>query len=164
MEIWDILDANRQLTGETKVRGEPLSSGEFHLVVHVWIRNKNGKFLISKRASTKPSPNLWEATGGSAVSGDDSLKTALKEVYEELGITLDSARGQLWSQFIRQYQDGGDHLDVWKFEHDIDLEDLTLQKEEVADALWAAPQQILKMFEKGEMVPSLTYMKDFFDR
>lgn len=47
MELWDLYTKDRVLTGETHVRGQPLPAGRYHLVVHVWIRNAKGQYLIS---------------------------------------------------------------------------------------------------------------------
>ena len=114
-ELWDVLDENGNKTGRLRERG-PMKKGEYHLVVNVWIMNDKGEFLISKRTPNKPFPNLWECTGGSAITGDDSLVTAIKEVKEELGITLDPKNGQLFKRDIRHFEDGsGDFVDVWLF-------------------------------------------------
>ena len=47
-EIWDIYDENRNLTGKTIKRAEyinKIKENEYHLVVHIWIKNdKNGSF------------------------------------------------------------------------------------------------------------------------
>ncbi len=45
MEIWDIYDKNRTKTNRTHLRGAPLASGDYHIVVHVWIRKKRVKFF-----------------------------------------------------------------------------------------------------------------------
>lgn len=39
MEIWDLYDKHRNLTGETMVRGEPVPQDRYHLVVHICIFN-----------------------------------------------------------------------------------------------------------------------------
>lgn len=88
-EIWDIYDENRNLTGKTIKRAEyinKIKENEYHLVVHIWIKNDNNEWLISKRTPNKHFPLLWECTGGSALAGEESLTAALREVKEELGI------------------------------------------------------------------------------
>ena len=49
IELWDILDENGNITGRLHERGKPMVEGDYHLVVHVWIMNHKGEFLISKR-------------------------------------------------------------------------------------------------------------------
>ena len=42
VELWDILDKDGRLTGRTVEKGRPLKEGEYHLIVHIWIRNSKG--------------------------------------------------------------------------------------------------------------------------
>ena len=80
MELWDLYDANRRKTGQDHVRGEVIPAGCYHLVVHVWIRNSAGQYLISQRsASRKSFPLMWETVGGSVLKGEDSLAAAVRE-------------------------------------------------------------------------------------
>jgi len=52
-EIWDVFDSKRNHKGRTHRRADPLQKGDFHLVVHVWLQNSIGEFLISQRALNK---------------------------------------------------------------------------------------------------------------
>ena len=90
MEIWDVYDADRRLTGRTMVRGERFQPGDYHLVVHICIRNSAGKMLIQRRQPFKQGfPGMWDVSvGGSAIAGDTSARAAEREVEEELGLTL----------------------------------------------------------------------------
>lgn len=53
MEIWDLYTEKRERTGTTHPRGEKIPDGFYHLVVHVWIRNSEGKYLIAQRSPNK---------------------------------------------------------------------------------------------------------------
>jgi isopentenyldiphosphate isomerase len=99
VEMWDILDTDGNKTGRLHKRGknpvEGLKEGEYFRAVHIWIKNKDGRFLISKRTPCRSlAPNLWECTGGAAIAGEDSLTAALREVKEELGLTLNPSNGE----------------------------------------------------------------------
>ena len=70
MELWDLYDKNRHFTGLDHVRGEEIPQGYYHLVVHVWIRNSRGEYLISQRSADRPTfPLMWECVGGSVLKG-----------------------------------------------------------------------------------------------
>ena len=90
MELWDVYDINRSKTGRTAVRGEKLPEGGYHLVVHVCVIGSDGRMLIQQRQPFKDGwSNLWDVTvGGSAVAGDDSRAAAMREVREEIGLTV----------------------------------------------------------------------------
>jgi isopentenyldiphosphate isomerase len=149
-EMWDVLDENGNTTGRLCERG-PMNQGEYHLIVHVWIINGKNEFLISKRTPNKqPYPNMWECTGGSAVAGDDSITTAIKEVQEELGITLEPENGQLFKSYTRTFKNGsGDFNDIWIFHQEVDLSSITFQANETCDAMFADRTKIENMINDG---------------
>jgi len=148
IELWDVLDENGNKTGRTCERG-PMKPGDYHLVVHVWIQNSKGEFLVSKRTPNKTFPGMWECTGGSAVTGDGSLATALKETREELGIILDPEKGQVFRRYRRI---PNDFVDIWLFRQDVDISDVVLLPDETCDAMWAGQQQINRMITEGTFI------------
>lgn len=148
-ELWDVYDEMRNLTGRTHRRGEDLLPGEYHLVVHIWIRNGQGQFLMTQRSPNKGFPLLWEITGGSALAGDDSLTAALREVKEETGLTLAAGNGRI----VHQYSGTDHHVDVWLFEQDAELEDVILQEGETCDKRLSTPREILDGLADGTIVP-----------
>lgn len=136
MELWDILDQDGNQTGRVVERGKPIKKGEYHLVVFVWIKNRDGQFLISRRSGNKSGAHKWEIAGGAAITGENSLQSALREVKEELGINLKAEKGTL----LKRLKFETDHSwfgDIWIFNHDIKISDLVLQEEEVSEAKWA---------------------------
>ena len=91
MELWDILNDQGVVTGKTAVRGRTvLKNGEYHLVVHIWVVSSDGNFLIQRRSESKKlMPGEWAATGGAAISGENSFTAAKRELFEELSIQSD---------------------------------------------------------------------------
>ncbi len=157
-ELWDVYDENRNLTGRIHRRGEPMAPGDYHLVVHVWMLNSQGEFLLTKRSPNKGFPNVWESTGGSALAGDDSLTAALREVKEETGLVLDPSGGER-ILFARKE----DYLrDVWLFRQDFDLADVVLQPGETVDKMYADKQTILQLWQDGVFVP-YDYIPELMD-
>ena len=59
-EMWDLYDRNRKMLDRKAERGTKLSDDEYHLVTNAWIRNTEGKFLISQRVEWKAHPLMWE--------------------------------------------------------------------------------------------------------
>lgn len=155
VELWDIYDQNRVKTGRTHLRGAPLASGERHLVVHVWIKHPDGRFLITKRAANKSFPLMWETVGGSAVTGDDSAAAALREVFEETGLRLDPKKGRCVRTLVRF----DDIADIWLFEHDVDLSKIKLLEGETVEARLAAPGEIRQMTAAGDFF-KYSYLED----
>lgn len=151
MEEWDIVNEFRERTGKTWIRGEEMIVGDYHQVVHVWIMNSKGEFLIQQRQPWKVGwPNMWDcAAAGSVLIGETSEMGATREVSEELGIELQMEHAELL--FTIKFSRGFD--DHWLVRQEIDVEQLNLQYEEVADARWATVDEIYELVESGEFIP-----------
>lgn len=160
-EIWDLYDENRKFLGKDHVRGEQLPIDGYHLVVHVWIRNSKGEYLISQRSANRPTfPLMWECVGGSVVKGENSLQGAIRETKEEVGIELNSEDGQVLFTQIRKIIDGkifNDIMDVWLFEYDGQVDLSRATTDEVAQVVWMSREQIKELFDADMFVDSLEY-------
>ena len=161
MELWDLYNERRELTGRDHVRGEEVPQGFYHLVVHIWIRNRKGEYLISQRSADRPTfPLMWECVGGSVTKGEDSLTGALRETKEEVGVTLSPDDGKVVYSVVGRVVNGvkfTDILDVWLFEYDgpISLDQATTK--EVAQTVWMSKEQIKELFDTGKLVHTLDY-------
>ncbi|MGH4137889.1 NUDIX hydrolase [Clostridium sp.] len=160
MELWDIYDKNRQKTGRTHERGRDMLTGDYHLVIHVWIINDKGEFLIQKRQPWKEGyPDMWDCSvAGSAILGDTSEKAAIRETKEELGIDLDMSKSELL--FTVEFSRGFD--DIWLVRQNVDINDIKLQYEEVADAKWVVASEIRELILKGEFIAH-DYIEKIFE-
>ena len=158
-EIWDIYDSERNLLGRTHRRADPLPAGDFHLVVHVWLLNSKGEFLITKRAPNKGYPNMWECTGGSAVAGDNSVTAAIREVKEETGLDAKPENGECLFTLTRD----DSICDVWLFRQDFNIDDVILQENETTDVKYALPNEIHTMVSDGDFI-AFHYIEDLFEK
>lgn len=157
MELWDIMDETGKVTGKTTIRGRTcLRSGEYHLVVHIWVLSSDGNFLIQRRSEKrKLMPGEWAATGGSAVSGESSLTAAARELHEELGIFAPKGSLKLMGRLKRR----NSFLDVWFIKCDADISRLRLQKSEVAEVKWVTPDELKIMINERQYH---NYGKEYF--
>ncbi len=162
MEVWEVLDENRNKTGKTVIRGNKMQADEYHLVVHVWIKNSKGDYLISKRTPNKTFPNMWETTGGSAVLGDTSIEAALREVKEEIGIDLNERDGRLIHTSKYQHKDFPQFADVYLFKSEVNIKNVIYQEDEVCDAKWASEKEIREMIKSKEFVDVFDYLDELF--
>ena len=160
MELWDLYTANREPTGRTHIRGEEIPDGFYHLVVHVWIKNSKGEYLISQRAANRPAfPLMWETVGGSVLAGEDSLTAAIREVKEEVGLDVLPESGRLLFTKLRSIIAGKqyrDIVDVWLFHYDENLSS-PIATDEVAQSKWMTREEIKELLDSGKMVESLRY-------
>lgn len=159
MELWELYTRDRQPTGETHVRGEKLPPERYHIVVHVWIRNSRGEWLISQRAASRPTfPLKWECVGGSVTTGEDSLTGAIREAEEEVGVALAPERGRLLHSTVRDHFQ--DIRDDWLFTYDGETDLSRATTDEVAQIRWMTVPEIRALLEAGELVHTLAYFLD----
>ena len=147
-EYWDLYDGAGQKTGENHLRGTAVPKGRFHKVVHIWIQNSNGELLMQKRSDTVDNcPGEWATTGGSVQAGEEPLVTAVRELSEELGLTV-SAEELKYCLMVRR-KDAFCYVYVLK--KDVPVESLTLQECEVAAAKWMSMETIDRMVAERTM-------------
>ncbi len=160
VELWDVYDRDRRKTGKTHPRGKRLGEGEYHLTVHACIFNGEGKMLIQKRQPFKEGwSGLWDITvGGSALAGEDSKTAIMRELTEELGLSLDLS--DMRPQLSVQFEQGFD--DMYLINRDLDLSALTLQYEEVEAVRWATLDEILAMMDEGTFIPYQRHLLALF--
>ena len=160
-EIWDLYNENRELLGKDHVRGEQLPIDGYHLVVHVWIRNSKGEYLISQRSANRMTfPLIWECVDGSVVKGEDSLQGALREAKEEVGVDLLPEKGQVILSDIKKIEFGkvvNKIVDVWLFDYDGEVNLGNATTDEVAQVAWMNRSQIKELFDADMFVETLEY-------
>ena len=158
MEIWDLYDENKNVTGKYCVRGEKVPENYYHLVVHVWIKNDNEEYLISQRAESRPKfPLMWECVGGSVLKGESSIQGAIRETKEEVGIDLIETSGKLVYSKLRKIPNANNIMDVWLFKYNGEVSLNYATTDEVKDFKWMKKEEIKNYFNNNKLVPTLEY-------
>ncbi len=156
MELVDLYDENRVPLGRTGERSAQRESREYRTVVHVCVFDSRGRLLIQQRAAEKFIwPGLWDVSvGGGVDAGETSRQSAEREFREELGFPLDL--GGLRPSVTVNFDGGFD--DFYILTKNLNLDSLTLQKEEVRAVRWAALEEVFNMVDEGTFIP---YPKSF---
>ena len=149
MELWDVYDENRKLTGKKHERGVPLGPGEYHIIADVWTVNQKSEILLTRRHPDKPYGLLWECTGGSVLTGENSVEGALRELSEEVGIHASKDELHLIHSICLKER----FVDTYITRQNVNLEDLALQTEEVVDAKFVVFDELMEMWRQGIVVP-----------
>lgn len=151
MELWDLYDENRNLTGKTHIRGEAIEKGFHHLVVEIWTINTNGEILLTQRHPSKNHGLLWECTRGAVTAGENSLEGAIRELHEEIGLLVEESNLKLINtNVIDNYI-----MDTYVNIYDFKIENISLQKIEVVDAKIVTIEEFEEMNRQGLIVPSI---------
>lgn len=147
MEYNDIYDADRKLTGRLHRRGTHWRSGEYGLVVCVWVYDGRGKILLTRRAPGKSFAGTWENSGGAARAGETSRQAIVRELYEETGIQAEEEEFELLST----QRDRNTFYDFYCLKRQVRLKDIRLQPGETDDVMWASFGKVRWMVRTGKI-------------
>lgn len=163
MEYLDELTRDGKKTGRTVEREVAHREGILHGTSQIYIyRIKNGniQILLQRRSPDKDSyPGCLDIScAGHVPSGLTYEENALKELSEELGLTLDMSRLDFIGIFRttkktvfygKPFHD--EQLSaVYSSELDLEAEKISFQKEEISEVLWMDSDEILSRLEQGD--------------
>lgn len=150
MEFLNLYDKNGNLLKDKGIRGQ--KNDNLVGIVIIFIENSLGQFLIQKTSPVKGS--VFATTGGHVTYGSTFKETVINEVKEELGINISNEKIVEANTYI------GERViqKVYYLKKDIDIEDITLQKEEVEYVKWLSREEINQLilkdeFRKGNIEP-----------
>ena len=134
MEYLNLYDKKGNLLKEKGIRGEKNP----HLVgiVIIFIENNKGEFLIQKTSPSRD--NIYATTGGHVSYGKTFKETIIHEVQEELGIGITNEQVIEVNTYIREKY----IQKVYYLKKDIDINDITIQKDEVEYVKWIDQETI----------------------
>ena len=147
MEYNDIYDKDRRRTGRLHRRGTPWKSGEYGMVVCVWVYDGQGRVLLTRRAPEKSFAGTWENSGGAVKAGETSRQAIARELFEETGIRAEEAEFEL----IDSGRDGNTHYDYYCLKRKISLDQIVLLPGETDDVMWATFSQVHEMIREGRI-------------
>ncbi len=157
-EEWvDILNANGSLTGDARTKAEAHRLGLPHATVHVWFYTRDQRILFQKRAASKDTfPDLWDiSVAGHIHAGEAIVDAALREIEEEIGITVTKDKLHKIGVHEDRKVHAEDLIDhefhqVFICELTVPLDQLRLQTEEVSAVDLVPCNIFLKAVETGE--------------
>jgi isopentenyldiphosphate isomerase len=117
-ELIDILDTYGKPTGTTALKSKAHRLGLFHATVHIWFYTDDGSMLLQQRGKHKEThPLLWSVSvAGHVGTGETLEKSALREIAEEIGLTVKKERLEKIAVF-KSVQKHHEHLLDFEFQH-----------------------------------------------
>ena len=147
VELNDIYDENRNLTGRVHKRGTPWQPGEYGLVVCVWVYDGRGKILLTRRAKGKSFAGTWENSGGAAQAGETSRQAIARELFEETGIRAAEEEFEL----LDSGRDRNTFFDFYCLKRQVPIKDIVLLPGETDAVQWASYGKIHWMIRTGKI-------------
>ena len=152
MEYFDLYTSSRVPLGRKILRGAPIPRGEYHIVVQIMTINRKGEILLTQRVPEKTSGGKWECSGGCAVAGETGKEAAIRELFEEPGISADE------SEIILEWTLTTDSMirDFFLVVKDVPLSQLRLQSIEVCAAKWVSFERLCEMSRTGQTTRTIS--------
>lgn len=165
MELFDVVDEAGEPTGEIVEREEAHEKGIRHRTSHLWlVRKKNGvlQVLLQKRSMNKDShPGCYDrSSAGHIPAGMGYEESALRELKEEIGVDakltdlhyIATRKVQFEEEFHGKMFRENQITKVYMMWKDVDIKDLVLQEEEVAEAVWMDLDECIEKMTK-DLIP-----------
>lgn len=141
MELRNLYDKNKKCTQEIIPKKEKIPFNRYEIVVLALIQNSNGEFLIQKRSPQKG--GTYALTAGHPIAGESSLEGIIREIKEEIGISVSKQELQLW------HTQRDDKLqcffDLYYLKKDFSIQSAIVQKEEVDFVEWDSFDQVNRL-------------------
>lgn len=147
MELNDIYDKDRNLTGRVHRRNTRWAPGEYGLVVCVWVYDGRGNLLMTRRAPQKSYAHTWENPGGAAKTGETSRQAIRRELFEETGIRAEESD----FEYLSTTRDSHSFYDHYCLKAEVPLEKIVLQPGETDGAKWVDFAQVHDMIVRKEI-------------
>lgn len=148
-ENLDVLSPLGEFTGKIASRDECHRRGLWRRAVFAFAINSKGEILLQQRSANKKLwPNKWDVTvGGHVESGEFGRQALVRECKEELGIDVNDSDIRFLVSSTSVYNKDGyinNHYDeCYLILKDIDLSELNLQENEVADVRYFSKDEII---------------------
>ena len=161
METIDLYDKNKNKLNKTFIRKkDTLLENEYYLLEQAWIVNDEGKILLTQRGLNKSYGGMWEATAGHVKARETDMEGILREIKEEIGITLENSD----LKFIKSLLIKQAILDIWLVRKNINLSDVKLRENETIDVKYVSFEEFKKMYNNKEIVQNLDYFFDIYEQ
>lgn len=93
MEMRDVYFLDGTFSGRTIEKHTPMKKGQYLLHTIVIMKTADGRYIMQQRSlKARYSPGKWDVTGGGVTAGETSDQAAVREAYEELGVTMKAER------------------------------------------------------------------------
>lgn len=153
-EIFDVVNERDEIIGRER-RSEVHRTGLKHRAVHVLVFNSRGEIFLQRRSMLKDThPGVWDSSAsGHLDCGEDYDACALREVREELGVTLTAASERILKIDACE-QTGQEFVWVYRTRHEGPFE---LHPEEISEGGWFSPEAVSRWMRARpeEFAPAL---------
>ena len=147
MEWLDVVDSNDMVVGR-ETRAVIHAKGHLHRSTHIVLYNSAGEVFVQLRSKHKDvGAGLWDTSAAGHVdSGETYPQCAVRELQEELGITIAQSSLEFVTQMHPQARTGFEFTQVFRVVSD---QSIVLQATEVDDGRWLTPKALSQWIKES---------------
>lgn len=137
MELLDIVDTEDQVIGRAS-RREIHRRRLIHRATHMLLFNGRGELFVQRRSLAKDNdPGMWDSSAAGHVdAGESYLDCAIRELAEELGVSLPASAFKACFKMSPKPETGMEFAQIYRVVSD---QPLVLDAAEVIDGRWVSP-------------------------
>lgn len=142
-ELLTQVDKDNSIVGSISRGRAHNTAGIFYRTIYVLVFNDQGEVLIQKRSPSKDLyPNCWDlSVGGHVNFGKSYLETAVREVGEELGITINEIDLVRKGEVLVKLPNAGEYFNI--FEYTLNSNQvISINSEEIGKTKWMTIENI----------------------
>ena len=154
-EYFDVLNERGHYTNEKEAREKCHKYGLWHRAVAIFVVNSKEEVLLQRRSTNKKMwPNMWDVTaGGHVLAGEFGFQAVIRELKEEIGISLNKTDitfiGSAISTNIKGDLTDNHFNEYYIVTKDVDETKLRLQEDEVTEVKWVSKDEIINRIKDG---------------
>jgi len=158
-----IVNENDEIIGHKE--RETLNQSDMYRVSALWIQNSKDQILLAQRSfDKKNNPGQWgPAVAGTIDEGESYESNIIKEAEEEIGL-----KNHNFQKSHNNFNNGNHkHFTQWFFALvDKELEQFTIQKEEVEKIKWFTKEELLEEINSSpnKFLKSMKDTLNFFNK
>jgi isopentenyldiphosphate isomerase len=147
-ELLTQVDEHNQVVGSISRGTAHTTSGVFYRTIYILVKNDRGEVLLQKRSPTKDLyPNCWDlSVGGHVNFGKSYIETAVREISEELGLSIDESELKFVGEVLVKLPSSGEYFNVFEYKLKPGQE-INALAEEIGDTKWMSIDEIKKSME-----------------
>ena len=150
MELLDVVDENDKVI-DVLDRNQIHEKGLLHREVIVFIINDKGEVLIQKRSANKKSdPNKWGLCAGHVDSGEKPFDSALRELYEEVGLKVEDKEMVFINKELVTKKNNSHFNYMYYVKSDLNANEFIIQKEELSEVKWIHISKLIECLKNKD--------------
>ena len=160
-DIFDIVNEHDQVVGRAP-RSEVHARGLLHRAVHVLVINSHGEVFLQMRSMKKDrQPGVWDSScSGHVDSGEDYDQTVVREMGEEIGLTVTFPPERLFKIDACEETDA-EFVWVYRYENDGPFQ---LNRDEIDTGEWFKPERVSQWIKERpkDFAPAFVLIWELF--